>query len=191
MKSTHLGTKTKYTDISVHNFIISDDLDNNLHQIFNGERIADPSFYVYSASQIDQSMAPKDKDGLYILIPVSELSVSKETWNEETIRYYRDIVLSKLSKHPSFLNVRNDLESERIFTPLDFRDTFNAYNGACFGLQPVLKQSNHLRPQSKALHCKGLYFCGSSTHPGAGVPIAITSGELAAKSLIEDNTNDG
>jgi phytoene desaturase len=37
-----------------------------------------------------------------------------------------------------------------------------------FGLQPTLRQSNHLRPQAKSMQCEGLYFTGSSTHPGAG-----------------------
>ncbi|WP_202622747.1 phytoene desaturase family protein [Candidatus Enterococcus huntleyi] len=182
----YLGTKRKYSDISVHNFVIADDLDRNLHEIFEGDKIKDPSFYVYSASQIDETMAPEGKDGLYILIPVSELSISKYEWNQETVDYYRETVLTKLAKHPSFGTIFTDIEVERVFTPKEFEGQFNAYNGACFGLQPILKQSNHLRPQSKALNCEGLYFSGSSTHPGAGVPITISSGLLAANSLLED-----
>lgn len=47
-------------------------------------------------------------------------------------------------------NIEEEIVSETYMTPLDFESKFNAYNGACFGLQPTLTQSNHMRPQSKA-----------------------------------------
>ena len=72
-------------------------------------------------------------------------------------------------------------------TPLDFESKFNAYNGACFGLQPTLTQSNHMRPQSKAKNCENLYFTGSSTHPGAGVPIVLLSAKIATEELLLDD----
>ncbi len=73
-------------------------------------------------------------------------------------------------------------------TPVDFAEKFNAYNGACFGLRPTLTQSNHLRPQSKAKNCENLYFTGSSTHPGAGVPIVLLSAKIASDELILDDS---
>ena len=72
-------------------------------------------------------------------------------------------------------------------TPPDFESKFNAYNGACFGLRPTLTQSNHLRPQSKAKDCENLYFTGSSTHPGAGVPIVLLSAKIATEELLLDD----
>lgn len=37
------------------------------------------------------------------------------------------------------------------------------------------------------MSCKGLYFTGSSTHPGAGVPIVIEGGRIAADEIILDH----
>ena len=68
----------------------------------------------------------------------------------------------------------------------EFEKSFNAYRGATFGLQPTLKQSNHFRPQSKSLECENLYFTGSSTHPGAGVPIAFEGGKICAEEVRRD-----
>ena len=76
---------------------------------------------------------------------------------------------------------------EEIFTPLDFRSNFNTYNGAAFGLKPTLMQSNYFRPHNKYGHCKGLYFAGASAHPGAGVPIVLTSAKLAAEEILRDD----
>lgn len=80
---------------------------------------------------------------------------------------------------------------ERIFTPKDFEEKLSAYRGSTFGLQPTLRQSNHWRPQAKSHTCEGLYFTGSSTHPGAGVPIVIQSGKIAAEELRRDVPEDG
>ena len=35
-----------------------------------------------------------------------------------------------------------------------------------------------------------LYFCGSSTHPGAGVPIVLLSAKLAVQELMRDDREE-
>ena len=132
-------------------------------------------------------MAPEGKEGLYVLLPVSELSTAKYEWNDETIQYYRNYLIQEMKKINGFENIEEEIISESYITPVDFKERFNAYNGATFGLQPILKQSNHMRPQSKATHCENLYFTGSSTHPGAGVPIVLLSGKIASQELISDD----
>lgn len=184
----YLGTNRKYEEIeNVHNFVFAEDLDDNIKKIFDGRKIEDPSLYMYIASKIDPSLAPPDKDGLYVLMPVSELSTAQYEWNEETRKFYKDKILDKLEKLPGMKNIRNEIITEMMMTPAEFKKNFNAYNGATFGLQPTLFQSNHLRPQSKATHCENLYFTGSSTHPGAGVPIVLLSSKIAAGELMLDD----
>ena len=186
----YLGMDRKYDELEhVHTFVFSNNLEQNLEQVFNGEYVEDPSIYIVAASKIDPTVAPEGKEGLYVLVPVSELSTAQYEWNEETVAYYREKALDSMSNLPGMANVKNEIISETIITPIDFRDRFNAYNGACFGLQPTLFQSNHLRPQAKAEACENLYFTGSSTHPGAGVPIVLLSGKIAAEELILDDTS--
>ncbi|MCR2806800.1 phytoene desaturase family protein [Paenibacillus soyae] len=184
----YLGMNRKYESVrTVHNFFFRDHLKKSIGDIFEGELLQDPSFYVYIASKLDPSMAPEGKDGLYILIPVSDLSTARYEWNEGTIRHYRGKVLDALERTPGFEGVSGDIVSESYMTPLDFREKYNAYNGACFGLRPTLAQSNHLRPQSKSPSCRNLYFTGSSTHPGAGVPIVLLSAKIASDELMLDD----
>lgn len=184
----YLGMDRKYEEIEhVHNFIFNENLEENLHDIFAGNRLKSASFYVYIASKLDPSLAPEGKDGLYILVPVSDLSTAQYEWNEETTTYYRDYVLQSLKRIKGFENIDQEIVSETYTTPLDFEKKFNAYNGACFGLQPTLSQSNHMRPQSKAKNCANLYFTGSSTHPGAGVPIVLLSAKIATQELLLDD----
>ena len=184
----YLGMDRKYEEIDhVHNFVFNEDLKQNLNDIFEGNKLESGSFYVYMASKMDPTLAPEGKDGLYILMPVSELSTAKYEWNNETIQSYRQYILQTLKKIKGFENIENEIVTETYMTPKDFETKLHAYNGATFGLQPTLTQSNHMRPQSKATHCEGLYFTGSSTHPGAGVPIVLLSAKIAVGELLLDD----
>ncbi|MGG3916052.1 phytoene desaturase family protein [Rossellomorea vietnamensis] len=185
----YLGMDRKYEDVDhVHTFIFNEKLNQNLEDIFDGKKLTNASFYVYIASKKDPSLAPEGKDGLYILMPVSNIETADYTWDEETISYYRSYILDELKKIQGFENIEDEIVTETYTTPLDFESKFNAYRGATFGLQPTLDQSNHKRPQSKASHCENLYFTGSSTHPGAGVPIVLLSARITAQELIQDDT---
>lgn len=184
----YLGLNRKYDQVkNVHNFVFSNDLDDNISAIFEGKLLEDPSFYVYMASKLDPSLAPSDKDGVYLLTPVPDLETAQYDWTDKTTTYYRQKLVDGLKKVPGFETVEEDIVCETAMTPPDFLKRFNAYRGACFGLQPTLTQSNHLRPQSKAKNCERLYFTGSSTHPGAGVPIVLLSAKIAVDELLSDD----
>lgn len=180
------GVKGTYKNLKVHNFVITKDLDENLEQIFDGRKLTDPSLYLHVPSQVDSSVTKEGHSTFYCLMPVSELSTAKYSYNESIINEYKEKAFKTLSGIEGLENLEEKIVTEMIFTPDDFKEAFGAYNGATFGLQPTLKQSNHFRPQSKSLQCEGLYFTGSSTHPGAGVPIAIEGGRICAGELIKD-----
>ncbi|MDS0816858.1 phytoene desaturase family protein, partial [Lacticaseibacillus paracasei] len=135
------------------------------------------------------TLAPKNSDSLYVLIPVPELSKFND-WSIKTIEEYRQLIINKLKKNSVFSDIDQHIVLKKEFTPLDFKEKFGAYNGATFGLRPTLGQSNYYRPHNKFDYAEHLYFCGSSTHPGAGVPIVMQSAKLAVKELIKDDQNN-
>ncbi len=92
-----------------------------------------------------------------------------------------------MSEKLEFKDIKSHIEVMKIFTPQDFKQTFNLAEGATFGLRPTLLQSNYFRPQTKSRTVRNLYFTGSSTHPGAGVPIVLTSAKLAALDIHKDH----
>ncbi|WP_411842492.1 phytoene desaturase family protein [Salinicoccus sp. HZC-1] len=186
----YLGMDRKYPEIdTVHNFIFSEKLDANINQIFDGSVIEDPSLYMYMASKIDPTLAPEGKDGIYVLMPLSDIKTMKYQWTAETSKMYRDKIIGKIRELPGMEDIENEIVTETMVSPLDFEQQFNANNGATFGLKPTLTQSVHLRPQSKATHCDNLYFTGSSTHPGAGVPIVLLSSKIAVGELLKDENH--
>ncbi|TCK98284.1 phytoene desaturase [Natranaerovirga hydrolytica] len=184
----YLGLDKKYPDLSVHNIMFAKNFDKNIHDIFEAYKFPeDPSFYLYSPSRIDATVAPEGKENLYVLVPVPELSKKSIKWNDETIQRYREKLLNRISEIEGLEDIKENIVFEEIFTPNDFKDRFNAYNGATFGLKPTLLQSNYFRPHNKYDYCDNLYFTGSSVHPGAGVPIVLTSSKLVVEEIEKDN----
>ncbi|CRL39512.1 squalene synthase (fragment) [Staphylococcus aureus] len=82
--------------------------------------------------------------------------------------------------------MKSHIVSETIFTPNDFEQTYHAKFGSAFGLMPTLAQSNDYRPQNVSREYKDLYFSGASTHPGADVPIVLTSATITVDEMIKD-----
>jgi 1-hydroxycarotenoid 3,4-desaturase len=70
-------------------------------------------------------------------------------------------------------------------SPADFHRLFPATGGALYGAASHGWRASFSRAGARSA-IPGLYLAGGSTHPGPGVPMAATSGRLAAASLMAD-----
>lgn len=184
----YLGLDKRYPQEAVHSIRFAPDFERNIADLFEDERFPeDPSFYCYAPGSLDESLAPEGGQTLYVLVPVPPLSDRGPSWGPDEVAARRERVLDLLERETVYDDVREHIVSETVYTPLDFAERFNAERGATFGLRPTLFQSNYWRPHNKAQKCENLYFCGSSTHPGAGVPIVLLSAKLAADELLRDD----
>ena len=68
--------------------------------------------------------------------------------------------------------------TSRMLTPIDFQDRLLSFQGAAFGLEPVLMQSAYFRPHNRSEEVEGLYLVGAGTHPGAGLPGVLSSAKI-------------
>ena len=182
----YLGIDRKLDGLEVHNIQFAKDFDGNISDIFSGKLHEDPSIYLYTPSKMDESLAPEGCEALYVLVPVPSLAHADMAWSEAEVAAYKEKVYAKIQSVTGLEDIRAHVISETIYTPKDFESRFNAHKGATFGLAPTLLQSNYFRPQNKSNAVEGLYFAGSSAHPGAGVPIVLTSAKLAAEEIKKD-----
>lgn len=181
------GVDKEYDDKCVHSIYFAKDFNKNIDDIFkDGIPADDPSFYIYRPSIIDKNLAPEGNEAFYILVPVPETSMYDE-WTDENIENYKNKIIKLIKENTEFKDIDEHIVYENRYTPKDFENNFNAYNGATFGLKPTLLQSNYFRPHNKFKYLDNLYFCGSSTHPGAGVPIVLQSAKLATEELKYDD----
>ncbi|ATH61769.1 4,4'-diapophytoene desaturase [Staphylococcus pasteuri] len=177
-------------DVLLHNVIFSNHFRQNIEEIFGGNISKDPSLYLYVPKVGDQSLAPEGQTGLYVLMPTPELKTGQLEWdNEDFINEVKDIIYRKLETIPTLESIKEHVISETIFTPEDFESKFNAKFGTAFGLMPTLSQSNYFRPPNVSKDYQDLYFAGASTHPGAGVPIVLTSAKITVDEILKDIDN--
>ena len=83
--------------------------------------------------------------------------------------------------------VRSDPAGEPVVTsPTGFDALFPASDGALYGRPTHGWAGSFSRPGARG-RTRGLYLAGGGVHPGAGVPMAALSGQLAADRLWRDS----
>jgi phytoene dehydrogenase-like protein len=108
-----------------------------------------------------------------------------ESWDwDRNAEAYADLVLNRLSRFG--YDVRDQVEVQRLLTPLDLERDSGAWRGALYGGSSNNRWAAFRRPHNRAPGVQGLYFCGGSTHPGGGVPMVTLSGKVASRLLLQD-----
>jgi phytoene desaturase len=94
-------------------------------------------------------------------------------------------MLSDLAKHTGE-DVRGRIAFERVFSASDYASRYNSTKGTALGLAHTVRQTALFRPPHRARRLPGLYYSGSYTTPGIGVPMSLISGEITAKYVAKD-----
>lgn len=139
---------------------------------------SDPSRLVSVQTVGEPSLAPEGAHTLYVLEPAPNLS-GRVDWEAETPRV-RDRMLTFLQD----AGYPTDIVTQRLVTPVDWRDMGMAA-GTPFALAHLFTQTGPFRPANREPRVPGLFFAGSSTVPGVGVPMVLISGKLAAGRVAE------
>jgi phytoene desaturase len=181
----YFGTKKRYPGLAHHNILFGNRYKALLDDIFNKGVLADDfSLYLHVPTVTDPSVAPEGCENFYALSPVPHLGKAALDWKIEGPKY-ADKILSYLEKH-YLPGLKQEIITQRHFTPDDFKYELNAHLGSAFSLEPVLWQSAYFRVHNRDAHLKGLYFAGAGTHPGAGIPGVIGSAQATAGLVVED-----
>lgn len=183
----YLGLKKQYPNLAVHNFFLGNNFKENVHCVFKGNLPTNPSLYIHCASKVDKTVAPKNKETLYVIVRVPNLLKGKNiNWDEKTVKLIRQRVIGNLKKVRGLEDIEQSIDFEQYLTPIDIRDRFNRYAGAAYGLCPTISQTNYFRPHVKSPTIKNLYFVGDSVHPGVGVSMVLLSSKLAVEQIEKD-----
>ena len=181
----YFGTRRKHPHLAHHNVLFGARYRELLDDIFVKGTLADDfSLYLHAPTVTDPSLAPEGCEAFYVLAPVPHLGLSDIDWSSEGPNY-ADRILSYLEER-YIPNLRADLVTMRIFTPLDFKETLQAHHGSAFSLEPVLTQSAWLRAHNRDDDVAGMYLVGAGTHPGAGIPGVVNSAAATAHLMLED-----
>ncbi len=182
----YFGTKKQYPHLAHHNILFGRSYRGLLDQIFgrNDSIPEDFSLYLHAPTRSDPSMAPEGCEAFYVLSPVPHLENLPIDWKKQG-QQYADRILDYIDTRYA-PGLRQQIVTQRIFTPEDFNVELNAHLGAAFSAEPVLWQSAAFRTRNRDDDLAGMYFVGAGTHPGAGVPGVVNSAKATATLLIDD-----
>ncbi len=177
----YFGTKKIYSDIEHHTIKFGDKYKEHLDDIFNNKKLNDDiSYYLHRPTATDKSMAPKNHDCFYVLVPVPN-NQSSIDWSIEGEKM-KKLVVKKMEE--SLLpNLSENIVEDFYLTPDYFEKELNTKYGSGFSIQPKFSQSAYFRFHNKSEIYNGLYFVGAGTHPGAGVPGVLSSAKVLDKIL--------
>jgi phytoene desaturase len=181
---TLLGLTGRRDDLGHHTFFLPVDSASSYRALFDrGQVPEDRGVYVCRPGRSDASMAPEGCDGLYVLTPVPP-TPEGVSWREDG-RRISERVLHDLELR-GVEGLSGQIVSRTILSPVDYESLFSLPRGMTFGVQVRLTQSGPFRPRIRSPFIGGLFLSGASVHPGAGVPLVISSGRMAAEALLEE-----
>jgi phytoene desaturase len=180
------GLDKVYPQLATHNVFLCGDYRASFKHIFMDRTLPDePSFYVHAPARIDPTAAPAGGDTLMVLVPVGHLdAAAAQDWDTLRARA-RAAVLHRLAII-GIAGLAEHLTCEVSYTARDWRTRFNLAKGAAFGLSHTFWQVGYLRPHNRHKRYRNLYFVGSSTHPGAGLPMALLSARLTTERMLHE-----
>ena len=179
----YFGTNKRFDDVPHHMMLLGPRYKALLTDIFKNHHLSeDFSLYLHRPTATEPAMAPVGCDTFYVLAPVPNLqsgtdwAAHAEPYRAAIAKALEETVLPDLSEH---------LTVSFMTTPQDFHDNLLSYQGAAFGLEPIVLQSAWFRPHNLSEDIHNLFMVGASTHPGAGIPGVLMSAK-ALETVLPD-----
>jgi phytoene dehydrogenase-like protein len=118
----------------------------------------------------DPSVAPPGKHILSCFVQYAPYKLRAGTWDEQRDAF-GETVIDTIAEHAP--NIRDIILHKQVLTPLDIERTFGLTEGNIFQGELTLEQLFFLRPApgwaQYTTPIRGLWMCGSATHPGGGI----------------------
>ena len=177
----YIGLDKKLKNVSHHCLFFDKDFEKHAEEIYTTPRWpSEPLFYASFTSKTDNSVAPKNHENMFLLIPIAP-----DLEDNRIIRKrYFDLIISRLEKLTN-QNIKDHIIYKKSYGITDFKKDYHSFKGNAYGLANTLFQTAILKPSLKNKKLKNLYFCGQLTVPGPGVPPSLISGNVVANELAK------
>ncbi|RFC64962.1 phytoene desaturase [Fulvimarina endophytica] len=171
-----------------HTVFFAEDPMLEFTEVFAEARLpSDPNVYVCAEDRGDDGAPPPEgPERLFLIVNAPALGEGRRPFHQEEIEACVNAAFSRL--RASGLTLRWDPDSIRVSTPSAYSDLFPGTGGALYGRASHGSTASFRRPTARSA-IPGLYLCGGSAHPGAGVPMASLSGTLAARAIAMDHAS--
>lgn len=172
----YLGVKTKLPQVNHHNYYLGNNYAEYANKVEQQpDSLEKPYYYVNVVSKHNPQCAPEGCESLFFVCPVPNL-LYKPDWSDGD--RIVDSIIDDFGKRIQ-QDIRPEIISRTVFTPVEWEKRFNLYMGSGLGLSHNLMQIGAFRPSNKDEKFNNLFYVGASTVPGAGLPMAVISSKLA------------
>lgn len=190
----YLGVKGDLPNLLHHSLFFTEDWDSNFSQIFTDKpTMPNPaSFYVCTPSKTDDSVAPAGDSNVFVLVPCpADVTLGKggiDGAGDPVIEEVADRTIDAIAEWANIPDFRERIVVRRTVGPADFAADLGAWKGNSLGPAHTLTQSALFRASNKSRKVEGLYYVGSGTIPGIGLPMCLISAEVLLKRLRGDHS---
>jgi phytoene dehydrogenase-like protein len=150
-----------------------------------GEFSRAPYLDISIPSILDTSLAPAGKHVMSIYMQFAPYHLKQASWLQQRDALADTIIKTLAAYAP---DLPDKIIARQILTPKDIEETYGLTGGHPFHGELALDQIFTMRPllgwARYRTPVKGLYLCGSGTHPGNGLTGA--SGANAAREILQD-----
>jgi phytoene dehydrogenase-like protein len=144
-----------------------------------------PYIDIVIPSLTDPSVAPPGKHVMSCFVQYAPYDLKEGAWDDHR-EAFGDTVVDTIAQYAP--NLKNLIVGRQVLTPLDIERDFGLSEGNIFQGELTLEQLFFLRPApgwaDYRTPVRGLYLCGSATHPGGGIMAA--PGRNAANRVLAD-----
>jgi phytoene desaturase len=182
----YLGVKGDVPALEHHTLLFAKDWKHNFDAIF-GKKTKVPdiaSIYICKPSGLDPEVAPEGHANLFVLVPIP----ADPTLTD--LDAVGDRIIEQIAEWTNTPDLASRIVVRRQATPADFAHDLNIWKGSALGPAHVLKQSAFFRAGNVSKKVRGLYYAGSSSIPGIGLPMCLISAEILIKRLRGDTSTE-
>ncbi|MHA7188813.1 phytoene desaturase family protein [Arthrobacter sp. MDT2-16] len=190
----YLGVRGGLPQLDHHTLLFTTDWRDNFGRIFGKETsVPTPaSLYVCRPSATDHSVAPEGHENVFVLVPIpADVTIGRgglERGGDARVEELADAVIGQISEWAGISDLAERIVVRRSYGPQDFAEDLNAWRGTSLGPAHILKQSAFFRGSNRSARVENLFYAGSSTVPGIGIPMCLISAELIVKRLRADTS---
>jgi phytoene desaturase len=187
-----LGVRGTLPEMPHHSLFFTRDWKANFSAIAAGT-VPDPaSVYVCKPSATDPGVAPEGHENLFVLIPMpADPGLGRggvDGNGDPLIESIADAALEQVARWAGIPDLAERTVVRRTVGPTDFAEDLGAWRGGILGPAHTLAQSAFFRAGNVSRRVEGLYYAGSSTIPGIGLPMCLISAEILVKRLRGDHS---
>lgn len=180
-----LHARTSGFPLTRHNVFFDSDYQSEFKDVFERQRLPQKGTVYICAQDRDDAETPPDTETERLLCLVNAPPTGDtSTISEQEIAQCQERMMRLLDR--CGLSMSWTAEDQQITGPQGFHRLFPATGGALYGQSSHGMLATFQRPGART-KIPGLYLAGGSVHPGPGVPMAATSGRLAAMALLADH----